>query len=169
MPTLSGASIGATFSALLLNTLDRRQAQDSLGFNPNYVFTDGNGAGLAQQGFLDDRTLTASSNESLDLAGGLTDGFGATITFTKIKVLLIKAADTNVNDVLVGGAASNGFATPFGDPTDVMRVKPGGMLLLVAPDAAGYAVTAATGDLLKIANSAGGTSVTYTIALLGTL
>ena len=43
----------------------------------------------------------------------------------------------------------------------------GGML--VAPDANGYAITATTADLLKIANSAGGTSVTYTIAILATV
>jgi len=36
-----------------------------------------------------------------------------------------------------------------------------------AADATTYAVTAGTGDLLKVANSAGGTSVTYDIVIIG--
>lgn len=42
------------------------------------------------------------------------------------------------------------------------------MFLLTAPDANGFGVTANTGDLLKITNSAGGTPVTYTVVLIGT-
>ena len=41
------------------------------------------------------------------------------------------------------------------------------MLLLVAPGAAGYAVTAGTGDILKVANSGAGTGVTYDIVIVG--
>jgi hypothetical protein len=47
-------------------------------------------------------------------------------------------------------------------------VKPGGMLVMTAPDATGLAVTAGTGDKLKLANSAGSTSVTYDVIILGT-
>ncbi len=167
MTTLVGAVIGAHFAATLVNALDLRNIEDKLVFNPNYSLTDGTGADQAKQGFLDTRTLTASANESLDLSGTLTDSFGAVISFTKLKVLLIQADRGNANDVLVGGAASNGFISLFGDATDIIKVKPGGMVLLIAPDANGYGVSAGTADLLKIANSAGGSSVIYTIGLLG--
>lgn len=49
--------------------------------------------------------LAASASENLDLAGGLTDDFGATLTFTAIKEIIIHASSANTNNVLVGGAA----------------------------------------------------------------
>ena len=165
---LGGAKIGLSISALLRNLLDGRTVEDSISYNPTLVFVDGTGANQATKSFLDTRTLAASANESLDLAGGLTDAFGNALTFTKIRALMIRAAAGNTNNVLVGGAASNGFVTPFSDATDVAVVRPGGLLLLAAPDATGYAVTAGTGDLLKVANGGGSSAVTYDIFLLGT-
>lgn len=130
-------------------------------------FADGSGSGQANKVFADQRTIGASSNESLDLAGSLVDPLGATLTFTKIKALLAKAAAGNTNNVVIGGAGSNTWVGPFGDATDTIAVKPGGVALLVAPDAAGWAVTASTGDILKIANSGGTTGVTYDIVIIG--
>lgn len=153
--------------ATLTSALDLSTPTDALTKDYSINLGDGNGANQANQVFHDQRTLAASASEELDLAGGLTNPLGQTVTFTKIKALLIRAAAGNTNDVLVGGAAANGFIAPFGDATDVIKVKPGGTLLLVAPDADGYAVTAATGDLLKIANSAAGSGVTYDIVAIG--
>lgn len=169
MATLNSATIGARFAALLLNSIDLRDVQDKVDWSPNYSFTNGTGADQANQTFVDTRTLSASATENLDLAGGLTDAFGTTLTMTRIKAMVIQAARSNVNDVMVGGAASNAIAALFGDATDVARIKPGGMIMWVAPDATGYPITATTADLLKIANSAGSTSVTYTIAILATV
>ena len=45
-------------------------------------------------------------------------------------------------------------------------VRPGGTFALIADDAAGYAVTPGTGDLLKIAAATTGT-VTYDLILIG--
>lgn len=165
--TLLAARIAAAMAFKLATSADIGKGQQEVDWSPSFNFTDGTGADQAKVAFADERTLSASSNEELDLAGGLTDLFGNTITFTKIKALLVVADAGNTNDVLVGGAGSNGFITPFGDATDVIKVKPGGLLLLVAPNATGYAVTASTGDKLKIANSSSGSSVTYQIGLLG--
>jgi hypothetical protein len=137
-------------------------------FGPSYNFTDGTGADQIRQVFTDTRTLAASATEDLDLAGSLTNALGVSVVFTKIRGLLVRAAAANTNNVIVGGAAANQFATPFGAGTHTVTVRPGGLLLLVAGDATGYAVTAGTGDLLKIANSGGTTGVTYDIVLLGT-
>jgi len=115
----------------------------------------------------DDRSIAASSSETHDVAGGLTDALGATVTMTKVKGIAIKAASTNTNNVVVGGATSNGLVNWVGDATDVINIRPGGCLVLIAPDSTGYAVTAGTGDLLKISNSSSGTPVVYDIALLG--
>lgn len=126
-------------------------------------------AGQADLIYSDTNTLTASATTTLDLAGVLTD-LGSTLTFVKVKALVVVAADGNTNNVVVGGAASNAFSSMFGDPTDKVVVRPGGVVALaVGPgELNGYAVTAGTGDQLLITNSGAGTSVTYTIAIVGT-
>ena len=68
----------------------------------------------------------------------------------------------------MGGHATAAFASLFGDSSDKLVVRPGGFIHAFAPDATAYAVTATTADLLTIANSAGGTSVTYDIVIIGT-
>lgn len=127
----------------------------------------GVGAGKADKLFSDTRTLSASSSEDLDLAGGLADPFGVTLGFARIKAIFIHAAEGNTNDVVIGGAASNTFIGPFGGATHKAAVRPGGLLMLACADATAWPVTAGTGDLLKIANGGSGTPVTYDIVLVG--
>ncbi len=117
--------------------------------------------------FSDTRTLTASSNEDLDLAAGQDDAFGQPITFVKVKAIAIYAHTTNTNSVVVKPAASNGFTGPFGGASHSQTIPPGGWYYVTAP-VAGWTVTADTGDLLNVANSAGGTSVIYDVMIVGT-
>jgi hypothetical protein len=166
MPLTS--SVHVQLDALLTSALDLSTISSPLSIPQQYSLASGTGANQADKVWSDQRTLAASATENLDLAGVLTDAFGATLTFVKVKALLIRAATGNTNDVLVGGHASAAFVNWVSDPTDVVVVKPGGLFLLVAPNAAGYGVTATTADLLKITNSAGTTGVTYDIAILGT-
>lgn len=139
-------------------------ADDPLLRDYTQALANGTGANQASQHWHDQRST--SGNDDLDISGVLTNVFGTSIVFTKIKALIVKAAVANGNDVIVGGGASNQFATPFGSATDKVKVKPGGLLVLVAPDVNGYAVTAGTGDILRVAS--GGGSVTYDIVLIGT-
>lgn len=139
----------------------------SIAFNqrPSTAFTFGAAAKQISTFYRAARTLAASTNEDLDLAGGLTDDDGATITLTELKVLYIE--NTSAVDTLsVGGAASNALAALFGNVNDILKIPPKGRLLLWTEDATGYAVVATTGDLLRIANSGGG-STTYNILLAG--
>lgn len=161
-------NVRITVGGTLTNTdSDLQTTTSTLSYSQTHNITNGTGADQANMVWSDTRTLTASASESLDLAGGLTDGFGSTITFTKIKGIVINAASANTNNVLVGGAASNQFINWVSDATDVIVVRPGASFVLMAPDSTGFAVTAGTGDLLKVANSAGTTSVTYDIILIG--
>lgn len=115
--------------------------------------------------FSDRRTLAASANEDIDLAGALADAFGATITAAEIVAIFISAASGNTNNVNVTRPASNGFAGPFLAAGDGVSVRPGEWQPFVSQS--GWAVTAGTGDLLNVANSAGSTSVTYDIVVVG--
>jgi hypothetical protein len=125
------------------------------------------GAGLCDRGWWSTRTLTASSNENIDFAGTLTDPFGAIVTFARIKALIIAADAANTNNVVIGGGSTT--LVLFGATTHTTPVRPGGVVMWMTgtADATGYVVASGSADLLQIANSAGSTSVSYTIIALG--
>lgn len=152
------------------SALDLVTGSAPLNYRSRVELTSGTGAGKADKIFSDTRTISASSNDDLDLAAGLTDAFGASITFAKVKAIIITAAAANTNDIHVGGDATNTFLTWVVAEADAIVLRPGATFALIAgvADATAYAVTASTGDLLRITNSAGGTSVTYSIVIIGT-
>ena len=133
------------------------------------ILTSGIAAGMADKVYHASRTLAPSANESLDLAGVLLDPLGAVLTFVKIKGIVVASAVANANDVVVGNAASNAWAALLG-ATSTVTLKPGAVFAAFAgqADGAGWAVTAGTGDQLKILNGGAGTSVTYDIIVVGT-
>lgn len=132
-------------------------------FSLNLV--NGTGSGQANRLFHDVRPLADSANEELDLAGGLTDNLGNTITLAKVKFLAIKNRDT-LQTFSVGPAAANGWAAAFGDASDIIKIAPGNLIVLVW-SSVGVAVTAGTGDLLKITNGAVGNAADYEIVIIG--
>lgn len=113
--------------------------------------------------FQDTRTLVASGTEDIDLAGALSDAFGASIAAAELILLYVKAHSGNTNNVNVTRPASNGVPI-FLAAGDGRGIKPGQFLLIT--DETGIAVTAATGDLITITNSAGSTGVTYDIVVI---
>jgi hypothetical protein len=139
----------------------------NLALQPSTTFTSGTGNNQGNALFSDTRSLGASGTENLDLAGVLVDPLGTTLTFLTVKAIKITADPGNTGNVQVGGAASNTFIGMFGDPTDIINVKPGGTFVWIAPQT-GASVTAATGDILKIVNSSSTTSVNYSVFIIGT-
>ncbi|WP_433233707.1 hypothetical protein [Actinomadura nitritigenes] len=161
--------IFASLTAELSSALDLASATSSLDKSLQISLTNGTTAGKADVLWHDQRTLAASASEDLDLAGSLSGILGGTVSFAKVKALLVAANAGNTNDVVVGNAASNGFVGPFGAAAHTVKVSPGGLLLMAAPGTAGLgSVTAGTGDLLHIANSSSGSAVTYQIVIVGT-
>lgn len=131
------------------------------------VLTSGTGTGQADKIWYDKgRNISASATDSLDLAGGLTDAFGAALTFAKLKGIAVFAADTNGGNINLTRPASNGVPL-FSAAGDAMPIVPGGWAVWVAPNAGGITVTAGTGDLIDLVNSVA-SQVTYDIVLLGT-
>jgi hypothetical protein len=119
------------------------------------AYTDGTGAGKADLVFHTTRTL-AGATDPLDLAGALTDAFGSTLTFVKIKSITISAPATNAANIVVGNGASNQFQGPFGAVAHTIAVKPGGKFHIdVGATDLGWSVVAATGDILGIAGTSG--------------
>lgn len=163
------SQLAVTVSSLLTATQDLGTSQNSASRNYAVTTADGAGAGQANRIFHDQRTLAASATEDLDLAGVLIDPLGTTLTFARIKAIIVAAAAGNSNDVLVGGAAATQFLSWVGAATHQVRVRPGGVFALLAgqADAVGFVTAAGVSDLLRIGNSGAGTSVTYDIILIG--
>ena len=131
--------------------------------------TNGTGTGQANSKWEDTRTLAASGNDDLDLAGGLTDAFGATITFTKIKFLVVTldAPDGTLSLRVGPQGVANAWQGPFGG-TGATVYKTVTQAEILVFDKYGFSVTAATGDILRI-NNPSASSVVYHIFMIGTV
>jgi hypothetical protein len=117
--------------------------------------------------FFDVRTVASATNDDIDLAGSLSDAFGATITAAELVALMIingpRTGAANTTALTVGGGSNPvvGFTSGTIGP-----ILPGGIMLLAAGHGSGLgAVTAGTGDILRIAN-ASGAAATYQIAVI---
>lgn len=150
----------------LVAALDLATASVPLELTNKIRLTSGTGANQADLIFHDTRTLAGSGTEDLDLAGVLSSALGASLTFARVKAVIISAASGNTNNVNLTRPASNGVPL-FLAASDGIAVRPGGVFAWVAPDASAVAVTAGTGDLLTVTNSAGSTSVTYSVVIVG--
>ncbi len=130
----------------------------------------GTGAGQVDVLYQDTNTLAASANTDIDLSGALARAIGGTAVFARVRGLYIAASAANTNNVIVGAAATNPWITLIGTATGTLILRPGAWILagVGSADATGWAVTAGTGDLLRIANSGAGTTVDYTIVVVGT-
>ncbi len=164
MTLVTKISLGVV--AALSSALDLASADSNLDLETAYRWASGTGANQADRLWHDTRTIAASSNEDLDMAGSLTDALGGSFVLARVKAFAVVAASGNSNNVNVSRPAANGvpWALAAGDG---VPIRPGGMLALAAPDATAYAVTAGTGDLINIANSGAGSSVTYKIVIVG--
>jgi hypothetical protein len=161
----SSLSISGRFT--LTNALDLSTPKDDLSYSFSDTLTTGTGLDSADRLWHDTRTLSATTAEDIDLAGVLTDGLGATVTFAKIKGLIIENTSSTSGCILNVGNGTAGISSWVGNVNDICKIGPGGILLLWNPSLAGYVVTATTADILKIENL-GGSSVDYKIILIGT-
>lgn len=148
MPLTTNATIQLNISQT--KALDLAAGQAIVNKSISFPLLDGTGAGKADLLYQD--TNSSAVAVDVDLAGALADAFGTTLAFVRVKGLYVKAADANTANITVGGATSNGFVTWTGAATDKVVLRPGAAMVLLAgvADATGYAVTAATGDLLRI-------------------
>ena len=132
---------------------------------------DGVAANQADLIFADQRAVADGANDDIDLAGVLTDAFGVSITFAELVGLLIInkpiSGAANTTDLTIG-LGTNPFLGFLGGTTPTLGpIKPGGVFMIFAGDAAGIGtVGAAASDILRVANSAGAVA-NYQIAIIG--
>jgi len=128
-------------------------------------FSDGAGGNQANKIWSDERTLTTGAVEDLDFNGGaLVDALGVTVVLAKLKGILILSLSSNTTDLTLFGDANS--IPILNTAATTITLPPGGIFLYMDPSAAGRTVTAATGDIIQIANAAGNSAV-YRIVVWG--
>lgn len=159
---ISSASIQTTILASEAGSggLSSRSAQ--IGYQKTISLTNGTGANQINEVWDDVRTLTASSNETLNFHdGSLKDVFGASIVGTAIKEVWIE--NTSTTGTLTVGGATNPFLGPMGGTTPTETIQPGQFLHWPNATATGWAITGGSNDSLKLVNNDSGASLTYKI------
>lgn len=165
MATLKGL-IRVGMELLYQGDSDLGRLQDKISFPADIVVGSGVLARQADLMFSDQRTITGSGTDSLDLSGVLTDVFGTVLAFNEIVAISIRAAAANGDVIRIGGAASNAFVGPW--PTgDKHDVAPGEAFMATKINTAvGWPVAAGTADIFDLEN-VDASAVTYDIIILG--
>jgi hypothetical protein len=167
MPATLSTKLRLGLTAVYENTAGLAPVQAPLNRTDIINLLTGTGLNQADRIYTEQITIAGSANTERDLAGSLLDAFGAVITLARVKALIVIAAAGNANEVVIGAAAANGWFGPFGGATETVKVRPGGMTVLVAPDATAWPVVAGTGDKLKLANGAAGANVVFDLIIIG--
>lgn len=140
-------------------------------FSYSSSLANGTGAGKATVFYASEFDLAASANLAIDLAAGVTDVFGDSISFTKIRYIYIEvvadAANVKVGSSITVGGHAAAVASFFGSATDTIKVRNGGCFQLSCTDATGYAVTGTTADTIKILNNDAVNALTVRIGIVG--
>ncbi len=154
-----------TLNSSFTETVTNGLITGSVGANVSYskTWTNGSGADQVNYVFTKSATLAISTPVTLTLSA-LTDDSGRSIPFTKIRELVLKNNGTAV--MHIGAAAANPWAAIVGDAaTDKIPIRPGGVLMMVAPDVTGFAVSSGASDQLKL--DPGATACPYELSLKG--
>lgn len=115
----------------------------------------GNGTGLGQSNnrFYKTYTIAPSTDLDLDLAGGLTNELGGVLAPTKLKMYFFGAPEDNTASLVISRPAANGVPILSAAAAAFPSLTPGGLIAFADPSATAIAITAGTGDLIKIANA----------------
>jgi hypothetical protein len=129
----------------------------------NWTHTTGSNANQMATIYVEETALTNSQARTVDLSA-VTNNFGDTVHFARVRFLAVSASSSNADAVEIGGSASAAFSAWLGDASDAIQVRPGGIATFVAPDATAYAV--GTNVNLLVTNT-GTNALTYTLYIGG--
>lgn len=170
---LGNITFGANFNVTDIGTSEFGGPSFTAAMSAALNLVSGTLANQADLLYAKQRTVLSGANDDIDLNGVLTGGFGQAVNFVKLVGLIIinapltAGAAANTTNLTIG-AGTNPFLGFLGGTTPTIGpIRPGGFLMLGAPDLSGLGtVTPTTADILRIANSAGA-SATYQIGILG--
>jgi len=165
--------VTGTLQALLkwnqTEALDLSSVDDVASINFTVSLANGTGDNQVNELWHDSRSLSAASNDDLDLTALTRTIFGTSVTssFSILKAILIhNTSTTDGDDLYIDSSVSNSIVTPFNASATSKIEIPASSPLVLANVLSGWAVTSGTADILRITNDGAG-SVDYKIALLG--
>ena len=166
MATSLSASVTAGMSWTYVTTgTNPSTNQNSFSYAQSFV----NGTALNQADLLyvTTGTIAASGSLNVDLNAAVNDFFGNSVVMLRLKAMYVQlTTDTAAASILIGNG-TNPLINWVGSGTHTVRVRNGGVLVLCAPDATAYAITAGTGDVLKFLNEDGSNTATYKLGFIG--
>jgi hypothetical protein len=138
------------------------QIQPSLAVS--LAFGAGVGANNIQWTF--SKSATATAAPVTYTLSALVDDQGRTIVLAKVRAFVIAhLGSVDGQPLLVGGAATNPWAAPFGSATDRQSVRAGGVYAFGGPLATAYPVVAGSSDQLKV--DPGANTIPFKLMFLG--
>lgn len=160
MATTLTANVTASVSWNYASTVaGDRSAIDAAAINHLVELVNGTGSNQCDIMWQARRSLGNGASDTFDLAGGLTNSFGAAITFAKVKLFFVRNLEAGVLEI---GGATNDWYSWLGASGDKAIVPGYGVLLTHSP--LGFAVQANLGDQLKIRAA---TATQYDVVLMG--
>lgn len=156
------ASVYASIEGQYSKATAKSEADYRLPSSDPIVYANGTGSGKADIAWDDERTLATGATENLDFAGAIADAFGTNIAAAKIKALQIESDAANTTALTIGNV-TNGAQLFFGASAHTLVLQPGERFVIAGP--VGWTITAATGDLVKVAN-ASGASAKYRVKVI---
>lgn len=158
-------AVGATITGSVEAIAGLARLEAVLHLKPTLRFLTGAGADLVDVAFSDRRSLGSGASEDLDLLSGLVDVFGVPVDLQRLKAILVIADKANAHDLLLGGGVA-AVVGPLAASSYKVRIRPGGFALMACRDALGWNLVAGA-ENLRFTNDGTGSSVTYTVVLLG--
>ena len=149
-------------SGLYQAAADITQPGDPIAINRLQSWSNGVSSNQADLMFRATKSVAAAPL-NIDLAGIEKDQFGTTLTFVRVRELVIVNKSTNAADVLE--LSGNFFATQvLGGTSPKLKLGPSGILVLRNP-LDGYGVAAGTNDIITV--DPGAKTISFEIIILG--
>jgi len=168
---ITNVSLNMQISGLVTKTVTNWTPSAKFSVSRSPSLADGTSDNQVNQVWSTTGNLTPSATTTIDLAGGITDLYGDTVTFAAIKAIIIKNTTTTDADgtdplVRIGAAAGTVWNPVFQATSDTVDLPPYGAIMLTAP-IDGWPVSDGTSDYLKLANQDADGTASYEIGILG--
>ncbi len=172
MSTALSTAARAALSWTITKTDVLGDTTNSTGLNFSDNLTNGVAVDTADLLYYSIATITASGNLQLDLRGSLTNVFGDSVVFVRVKAVMITfQSDNTASGLVIGGGTdgtgTNAFIGWFGADDHTEAVNKTGAFWKYRSDATGWVTVAGTGDIFTITNADGALSAKIYVAVIG--
>ena len=120
------------------------------GASTAFMGTNGSPTGLSRI-YVSSTTIAGSGTNTIDLYSSTLDSFGSPLAFSAVKFIWFAPSNTTSSSMTILPASSAGF-TNWTESTTGNKIRSGGLLAIMAPDAGGYAVSNGACDSISIIN-----------------